>query len=213
MKKQILFVLMFVVSSYVYGQSSEKPNSKVFSTPEIIWCGLDFSQAKCIGSIGFSEPEQVKNRYFTSWNDLVIMEREKFDLQKFYAKNNLVSDLSIVTERNKEPKVAELVIETPYTFKNGQLAEIVRSYKFNNRKDGLGVVYVVESLNKLAQNASIHVVFFDIATNEIYWTKNYTATAKGFGFRNYWAGAILGAMEASKKDFSLAQKNFKKNKS
>lgn len=212
MKKQLLFVLMLVVSSLVYGQSSVTPNSKIFSTSEIIWCGIDFSQAKCIGSIGFSEPDQVKERYFASWNDLVQMENKKFDLQKFYSKNNLINDLSIVTERNKQPKVAELVIETPYSFKQGQLAEIVKSYKFNNRKDGLGVVYVVESLNKLAQKASIHVVFFDIATNEIYWTKNYLAAAEGFGFRNYWAGAFLGVMEASKKDYSTGLKNYKKNK-
>lgn len=212
MKKHILVLLLLVISTCGFGQS-EVPDSKVFTKPELVWCGIDFSQVKCIGAIGFNEPDQIKDRYFSTWNQLVLTESKKFDVQKFYAKKSLVNDLSVVNERNKEPKASELVVETPYTFKEGQLSDIVKTYSFNTRKDGLGVVYVVESLNKLSNMATIHVTFFDLESREIYWTKKYTSKPEGFGFRNFWAGAIFGAMEASQKDYAAAFKKFKKQKS
>lgn len=206
MKKQFLFLAFLAIFSL----AMKSPDPKVFSSPTMVWCGLDFSQVKCIGPAGFTEPFQVKNRYFSSWNDLVLTESNKYNVQEFYQKGSMKTDLSVVTERNEMPEVEELVINEPYAFEEGQLEKIISSYNLEDAKEGLGVVYVVESLNKNLALASIYVVFFDIASKEILWKQKYMETPRGFGFRNYWAGAIYKTMKASEKDYSKAQRLAKK---
>ena len=206
MKNQIIALVLLALCFFAFSL----PHSKVFSTKEIVWCGIDLSEAKCIGSEGFTEPVQVKERFFEAWNNLVLQESSKYDIQKFYLKDRITNDLSVVNTRNQMPVVGELVISKPYNFQEGQLEKIIKSYKLEMAEEGVGVVYVVESLNKTAQLAAVHVVFFDIATKDILWTKKYTEAPKGFGFRNYWAGAFYKIMRASERDYAAAQKQFAK---
>ncbi|WP_224995963.1 hypothetical protein [Cesiribacter sp. SM1] len=208
MKKQHFLLALIAFCSFAFSN----PDSKVFTTKEIVWCGIDFSEAKCIGSDGFNEPDQVKDRYFSSWNELVLTESDKYDVQKFYSKNKQTNDLSVVNKRNEMPEVDELVINEPYAFKEGQLEKIIKSYDLEMANEGLGVVYVVESLNKTEQEAVINVVFFDIASKNILWNKQYKESPKGFGFRNYWAGAIYKTMRSSEKDYESAMKKASKTK-
>lgn len=208
MKKQLLILALLVCSSLAF----TAPDDKVFSTQEIVWCGLDFSAAKLIGSEGFSNPVDVKERFFDSWNQLVLEESAKYNPQKFYLKNKQINDLSVVNERNDMPDVSELVYNDSYTFESGQLEEIVKSYELEMASEGLGLVYVVEALNKIQQVAVIHVVFFDISSKGILWTKRYHATPRGFGLRNYWAGAIYKVMQNSGKDYQAALKTYQKSK-
>lgn len=206
MKKQFLFITMLAISFL----AMKEPDPKVFSTPTLVWCGLDFSQVKCIGPDGFSEPDEVKNRYFDAWNDLVLAESNKYNVQEFYKKGKLINDLSVVTQRNEIPEVEDLVINESYAFEEGQIEKMIRAYDLKDNDEGLGLVYVVETLNKSAQEAAIHVVFFDIASKEVLWQQKYTEKPGGFGFRNYWAGAIHNTMEASEKDFKKALKKMAK---
>lgn len=207
MKKQFLLIAFLAIGLFSF--DGPEPDAKIFSSSQLVWCGLDFSQAKCIGSEGFTEPDQVKDRYFEAWNDLILGESDKYNVKEFYQKDKLVNDLSVVSERNKIPNADELVINEPYAFEEGQLESIIGAYNLEEAQDGLGVVYVVESLNKTEKKAVINVVFFDIASKDILWTKQYEESPGGFGFRNYWARAVLNTMESSEKDFKKALKRMK----
>ncbi|MFH1321638.1 MAG: hypothetical protein ABII90_13430 [Bacteroidota bacterium] len=37
--------------------------SDIFSSSEIVWCGLDYSHVKLVGSIGFIDPYEIKNKF------------------------------------------------------------------------------------------------------------------------------------------------------
>ncbi len=202
MKKQFL-LLSFIL---VFSLAMKEPDPKIFSSPTLICCGLDFSEAKCIGAAGFTEPDKIVDLYFDNWNDLVLTERDKYDVQEFYEKANQVNDLSVVEERNDMPKVEGLVINNAYSFEDGQVEKMIKSYDLKDNDEGLGLVYIVEALNKVEKEAAIYVVFFDIASKEILWQKKYSENAAGFGFRNYWAGAIHNTMQASGKDYRNALK-------
>lgn len=209
MKKLSSILVVALVA--IFSLASTSPANKVFTSSQFVWCGLDFSAVKCIGAEGFNEPDQVKDRFFDSWNQLILNESEKYDVAKFYQKELDINALSVVNERNLLPKVEDLVIEDSYTFKEGQLQDIIQAYELAETKEGLGVVHVVESLNKKTELAAVHVVFFDIATKEILWTKKYYGAAAGFGFRNYWAKAYLNVMRLSGIDFRKAQKEYQKS--
>lgn len=182
---------------------TSEPDEKVFTSPDVVWCGLDFSQVKCIGPRGFTEPDRIKDWYFAAWNTLILEEHEKYNVQEFYQKENMITDLSVTARRNRLPEANELVINEPYEFEEGQLEGIIETYSLRDVQEGLGLVYVVETLNKTYQKAVIHVVFFDIASKKILWKERYSGSPRGFGFRNYWAGAILNVMKASEKDYTM----------
>jgi len=207
MKKQLLLIPILLIGLLAFKISS--PENEILLSPEVVWCGFDFSHVKCIGSDGFTDPDDVKNRFFEAWNDLVLNESDKYDVKKFYGKEAQVNDLSVVSQRNELPDANELVIDEAYAFEEGQLESIIRQYELSEAQEGLGLVYVIEALNKTAQHAVVNVVFFDIASNEILWTKKYETKPGGFGLRNYWAAAFRKAMETSGKDF---QKEMKKKR-
>ncbi len=185
--------------------------SKLFGTQEFVWCGLDFSMVRCIGSEGFTDPQAVKEKFFSDWNNLVLSEADKYNFKEPYKKTTQTNDLSVVTRRNELPDYKTFIINEPYSFEEGQLKKIIADYNLKEAKDGLGLVYVYETLNKTKGHAVVNLVFFDITSKEIIWTKRYEAPAGGFGFRNFWARTILETMKLSEKDYKKALKTYEKS--
>lgn len=209
MRKILLSVTLILFYIIAQAQSGK---DLLYGSSEFVWCGLDYSNVKCIGPDGFNEPYEIKHKYFDAWNQLVLEEADKYDLKKAYYKSNQITDLSVVDRRNDIPEVDELVINDSYQFEEGMLQKIINDYDLEKADDGLGLVYVVESLNKYQKKAVIHVVFFDIASREILWNRSYTNNAMGFGFRNYWARPIYSTIEESGMDFKANQRRYKKGK-
>lgn len=206
MKKLIVIALMLCSSAAI-----SQPDPKVFTTSDLVWCGLDYSKVKCIGPEGFNDPYAIKEQFFSSWNHLMLSESDKYNFKEAYLKEGQTNDLSVVMERNTLPKVADLVIYDSYSIPEEDLQGIVSTYDLENASDGLGLVYIMESLNKNTQHASMYVVFFDIASKNILWSKKYVSKAGGFGFRNYWARSIYETIKASGDDYKAAYKAFKRS--
>lgn len=179
--------------------------SKMFGPDEFVWCGLDYSNAKCIGSYGFTDPHAIKNKHIAQWNGFFFSEPDKYDLKKTYLKEKQINDLSVVNRRNGDIDLDELVTDDSYEFEDGTLSRIIKDYDLEKADKGLGLVYVVESLNKNTESAVIHTVFFDIASKEIIWSHKFDEKAGGFGFRNYWARPIYNVLKESKAVYKRAK--------
>jgi hypothetical protein len=67
-------------------------------------------------------------------------------------------------------------------------------YTKGNKKEGLGLSFIIESFDKPNARASLWVVFFDIESKKILLSKHCVGKPVGFGIRNYWAGAIRHIM-------------------
>ncbi|MBL3656849.1 hypothetical protein [Fulvivirga sediminis] len=210
MRKRVLSLVLILLCCLAV--KAQDNNTKLFTATNVVWCGLDYSYVKCIGSEGFTDPEDITRRFFDSWNKLMLDEASKYDFREEYEFKGLLYDLSVVKERNDIPKADELVINTDYSLPEGKLKEIVSDYDLDKVSEGLGLVYVMESLNKFEKKASIYVVFFDIATKEIVWSKKYYGSAGGFGLRNYWARSVLGVLNQSAYDITRDRKRFAKGK-
>lgn len=207
MKKQLTMTVLLGLCFLSF--TGSEPDSKVFTTPDLVWAGIDFSEAKLIGPEGFSDPYDIRNRFFISWNNLIIAESDKYNIEKFYRKDQVINDLSVVSRRNEMPDADSLVINESYSFEEGKLESIIKSYDLEKSQKGVGLVYVVESFNKTGIIASVNVVFFDISTKDILWTRRYQEKPVGFGLRNYWAGAIYKVMKSNKSDYEKAMKKVK----
>lgn len=209
MKKKIL-IAMLLFSNVVFGQTrSEVFDSKV----PVTWLGLDFTAAMFIGDREkLGSGETIRSMLY-SWNNLVINEPEKYDIAKAIGRTSIEKDISVTEER-----IAALKVDGMYSDKTADhlhvsasdVEEIVRSYNFKG--SGIGLLFVVESFNKLNTEASMYVTFINMANKEVLFTERVTAPPGGFGLRNYWAGAIYTVLKnLTKKEFEMWRKKHQRS--
>lgn len=208
MKNRFLFAFFLIAIFAIQVSAQKEPfgHSKIMDANSIVWFGLDFSNAKLIGSEGFSDPVDIKTRFFDKWNRLIIDEADKYNFRRAFQKENLEYDLSVVEERNKQPEADELVINSEHSVSREMAEATVEQYQSEEFSEGLGLVFVVESFNKTAQKGIMWVTFFDIATHEIILMEKYTGDAGGFGLRNYWARSVYEVIEKLEKNYKTWKK-------
>jgi hypothetical protein len=166
--------------------------TKAMNEKSITWFGIDFTLAKFTNVS--EDPELIVNQYLNAINSLVEMEPEKYDLKKWFKKNDVTIDLEQVKQRNEKIDPGSLVISDAHEIAQDDVKKLVNQYNTQG-KSGMGLLFVAENLNKVSQTGSYYVVFFDLGTKEIIDSRKMTAKASGFGFRNYWAGSVYNVMK------------------
>ncbi len=188
------FILMFVAIN-LYGQ---KTPQDVFKTDNIVWYGLDFSEARFIGQfdqaagIAPATANDMKYSYIPAWNALILSEPNRYDLRKTFRKVNVYNDLKDVEVSNRQINEDKLMSFNPYRFEDAAevVSSIIGNYGDGERNEGVGLVFIVEYFNRIDQEAAVYVTFFDIATQEVLFKERMLGSPRGIGLRNYWAGAI-----------------------
>ena len=195
MKKWLLFAFVLFNAGFA---SAENTMADLFNgKTRLVFLGLDFTQAKYVGKIGFTDPNAIQNQHMASWNNLIELEPKKFSLQKAFnlKDDQYVSKVEDMVKFNKAANVADNITEAEAVLTEDQVKKSVAKYSLSE-KDGVGVVYVVESLSKTAERMSVWVTFIDLATKKVLYTEKVEGKAGGFGFRNYWAGSVYKINEA-----------------
>lgn len=168
-------------------------NSFAQKLAEITWFGIDFSQAKMVGSAGFTEPAKIQSYYLNVWNSVMVTESDKYDIAKYYGATKVNVSLDIVKKANDAVSANELITDNSYSLAEEDAKKEVQKYV--GQGEGIGMVYVVEYFSKSEERASIYVIQFDIASGTISKMQKLSGKAEGFGFRNYWLGAIENVMK------------------
>lgn len=191
MKKAFLF--LFVLAGFsVLAQEKEK----IFSAQEIVWFGLDFSEAKFVGQFDQgaglmpAKGSDMKTKYIPAWNMLVITEPQNFELKKALNKENIYYDIDAVNELNKKIDANTCMDYNVNLIERNQIDEMVKKYSSKKKKEGIGLAFIVETFDKPNQEALVMVTFFDISTKKVLISERLKGKASGIGIRNYWAGAI-----------------------
>ena len=187
-----LLISLATISSNIYCQSL----SDVFdNNKRLIWYGLDFSQAKMIGTEGFNDPYKIVNYYFTNWNEMVNREYKKYDIRKAMHRRDMEYNLDPVRSLNQAVDSGDLVQGNPHKINEENLASSVKKIKVKSDEEGIGMMMVVESFDKHAVKGTYHVVFFDIKSRVVLNSTMLTGEAGGFGFRNYWASTFKEVLD------------------
>lgn len=174
---------------------SQVSTRDIFYSKEMVFYGLDFTRTKFVGRTekGFdvlTEFELV-NEYIPAWNRLVAIEPDRFDLKNAFWKNNIYYDLKPVEAKNKEiDPHGGLVDDNPHTITPIQIEAMVSSYPQGDKKEGLGLVFIVENFDKPNVIANYYVTFFDVSTKKILFCERMSGVPIGIGPRNYWAGSL-----------------------
>src|ERR1700758_4357905 len=137
-------ILNWAIIGVLYGQLSfaQLTVRDVFNSNEVVWYGLDFSEAKFVGH--FNEGFGVKpineyelvNKYIPAWNHLVVMEPNAFDLKSAFCKRNIYYDMGPVESHNADIKMDGLYTYNSYFLPKENIDKIIASYKEGDKKEG-----------------------------------------------------------------------------
>ncbi|MDH5365620.1 MAG: hypothetical protein OEW67_01430 [Cyclobacteriaceae bacterium] len=201
------FIIVFVM---FYSANLQAQSVDMFEEKEFLWLGIDFTGAKMIGSSYFLDPQMIKTEMFDKWNDLIIKEANKFNLKEFYVKRTQYNDILPAKKRNGYVDFETLVTDETHTLSKSDVASICSTYTNLQKNKGLGVLYVIESFDKLKNIANMYVVFLDLESALPVYMKKYETAPGGAGLRNYWAGSIHRTMIISGEDYRIDMKKYQK---
>ena len=191
--KLAIAILFFNVSANAQTKADLFGNSYL----PVTFLGLDFTKASYIGDPGTVSPSEMKN-LFNSINILMISEPKKYDFKTTFRKDKMESNISVTEERNKTVDQDNLLTFDSKKYKSldeKDISAMIKNYKFDSGNKGVGLVFIMEGLNKMIEQASMWVTFVNMDTKEIIFTQRIEGKAAGFGFRNHWAGAIYSALK------------------
>jgi hypothetical protein len=188
--KSLLFSLLIVI--VLFNDSFSQDKSKAFTVPKVVWFGVDFTAAKF--TLVDDNPAIIVNQYLKTINTLILTQPEKFDIKKFFNKAEVFNNIDQAVEYNLKIDPSSLVITGNYSLDPDEVKNIIKKYNVKENS-GTGLIFIAESLDKVAQTGSYYVCFFDIASKKIIDSRRMVGKASGFGFRNYWSGTIYNIMK------------------
>jgi hypothetical protein len=224
--------LLFVISVINFSAVNAQNVQDVFLKKEMTWFGLDFSKAKFVGDFNEfgpisagggvikvqtgdttkvligreSQAKVIRDTYFRSWNNVVLNEKEKYNLPVFYNKQAVMVDVANIEKVNSNANLDSMMLPWgTLELSKEMINEAVNKYD-NKGKSGLGLVFIVESFNKTIDLATIHVTFFDMSSNKVLLSKRIQTKPSGIGLRNYWVSSVHRAMEESKENWKKWKK-------
>jgi hypothetical protein len=206
MKRSILLIWVFTLCLNLFSQTTAKD---IFKEGEIVWFGLDFSQAKFIGQFegvqgsGPLSGEDIKQDLMPAWNGVIVNEPLRYNIPLTFRKTSVFNDIEVVANRNKAIDESTMLSINQVT-REIDVNAIVASYAKCEKAEGLGLVFIVDYFSKSTIEAAVIVTYFDIKTKKVLFSDRMTAKPRGFGLRNYWAGAIYNVfMEINKTRFDI----------
>jgi len=193
-QRLVLLLLLFATAA----QAQNTMQALFAGNVKLTFLGVDFTRAKYVGAEGFTDPAAIQNQHIKSWNSLLVLEPKKFSLQKAFKitdESKYETNIDELSRVNGKVAVESNITDSPHTLTEGDVAKMVSAYKPQST-EGVGIVYIAENLNKTAEEFTAWVTFIDMSNRKVLHTERVVVKPGGFGFRNYWAGAIYKVNKA-----------------
>jgi hypothetical protein len=187
-------ILILFIAALYCDRGNAQTRADIFTSKNlpITWLGIDFSSVAYIGDPGTVDPEEMKV-LFNKINFLIPSEPNKYDLKAAFKKDSLSYNISSTVESNQKINTSKLISFNSSDYKRldeSAIKKIVSGYNFENGEKGVGLMFVMDGLNKTEEEAAMWVTFINIDTKEVIFTEMLAGRTMGFGFRNHWAGTV-----------------------
>jgi len=194
-----LVLISIILQVSVYSQNVENIFSD--SANQIIWLGVDFTQTRIIGNIGTVSTLELLP-LFDKINLLIISERDKYNFEKALHKSKIAFDLHLVNKINSGIDAEKIVTYASSLYDSNRInveliANLVKQYK-TDKQDGIGLVFFMETLDKLSETGTMWVTFFNLTDYKVLLTERMKGDSGGIGFRNYWANTVYEVIKQIK---------------
>jgi hypothetical protein len=192
MKRFILLIVFIAIASFSFSQSP----TDVKSNDDWTWLGIDYTHCYFLTKMDFPSVSDLESK-IQAWNDLVLMEREKY-IDKTLVGKNIDYYTDMVEELNEEIDVKSRLSNDGFLathMEEVMIQEIVGGYNIPDELTGIGLIFIAESYSKPNVQGAYFVTFFDMETKRVLITERMLGKAKGFGLRNYWAGSYYRVLQ------------------
>jgi hypothetical protein len=179
----------------------------------VTWLGLDFSQARFIGSeAAYKATGELINsdfvgKYIPAWANLFITEPKTYNIPRASHRDSVHFAFQ-VTEKANNAITKNFFTDQPTEFstlKEADIIALVKNYDFQGQK-GIGMMLVVEGMSKATHLAGAWVTFVNMNDKTVLFTVYKTGNSRGFGFRNYWAHSWYNILKDFAGDFDTYKK-------
>ena len=193
--KRIILSLA-IVGGLIFSASAQKKSSPLAGLGSMTFYGIDFSKGRVYGAV--DEPEKLR-KAFGDINMLFITEPEKYNVAKFVGKPMNDIRIDAVTNMNDTiPLDSIKTIVKGHTISDSTIAQTVKDLSIVSYNHGMGLVMIMETLDKPGELGTFIFVLFDIDSRNVLSHWSLSGTPAGFGVRNYWAHSVYEALEKVK---------------
>lgn len=167
---------------------NESLYSDFLTNKEILWLGIDFSQAKFTRK-GFNYSHEILRMYFHEWNMLIISDQKKYDIRLSFRKPIMSYNLAMVTKYNKSIKSQHLLCENinlNSVMNEEHICNYIQKMKLP-QIHRYALIFIVESFDNHSKTASVWVCLIQTETNTPVLCEKFLKVPSGFGIKSYWA--------------------------
>lgn len=192
-----LLLLLLILTQGAFAQT--KADLFENSSTPIFWLGIDYSHIKLIGPFsqfveaGEVGPSLIKNKYFDSWNDIIMFEYKKYNIGEAFRNDNIQIKTSAISKINATTAVNSLESEEEPNYTRANIEKFIKNYDLG-KKEGIGLLLVAESYNKIKESARYHFVAINLENNKVILYDYFITKPGGLGLRNYWARSIYNVI-------------------
>jgi hypothetical protein len=211
MNFKIVILPLLLLGQTIYSQSAKdffKQETK------INWLGVDFSHSKIIGEFsqfagaGKKGVGEIQSVYIPAWNKLFVNEMEKYDLKKFLRKDNVYIEIDAIMTKNADTPTESLEGYNQPNYPTDSIASFIKETDLPIKNE-IGALLITDYLHKGIEEAGFHFVVVDLSTKNVLFSKYLKCYPRGFGMRNYWAGAIYDALKKIDSDYKSWSKSYR----
>jgi len=191
--RKLFFVLLLIPVALIANAQTAKDLFR--ADVPVTWLGIDFSHVKLIGNFseifdaGEKSTWQIRDMYFPRWNAIILEEPAKYDIRGMLRKADIGYEIDMIAGINAQTPLEEMEAYKTIKFSEEDIQSFVQQYDFEGR-EGIGIVFIAECLNKNAVEAWYHFVAIDMITGKVLLHERLRGQPSGFGFRNYWANSV-----------------------
>ena len=175
----------------------------------MVWLGVDFSEVRYFGDEKDAVEGEAIKSVFDRINNLIVSEADKYNLERAFHNKMISTEIEAVAKVNDATDDTQILSEdkSDYSRMNPTfIQQMVKRYDVDT-KQGVGVVFIVEAMDKAKPEAAIWVTYIRMSDQSVLLTKRLEEKAGGFGLRNFWAKAIFnGLVSVEKKEYNKWKK-------
>lgn len=202
----------------LFSSIAQTKEDVVFGTdyPEF-FLGIDFSNAVFPGSFRQfnaaypEEMENIKTKYFDAWNNILINERNKYNVPRALRRRSLEFRFDPIRAINATTDVEKMKGEKKKRTTK-EVQKLIKKYDLQG-KEGIGYLFFVDYLDADNNRAGIHFLAINLKNNKIIIDQFMESMPGGAGIRNYWAKSFYTFIRTIElKYFGKWKKEVKKEK-
>ena len=214
MKKSLLILLINTcILSSISAQTVYSNKNDVFAAKTFTFFGYDYTQLRIADGTRMG---QNLMPFFPALSKLLLgrFNQKEFEIMFRKGKHNIPFNTNPTVSGNEKINNGKIVTLEPQKIPADSLPVMIKKYQLTET-EGIGSVIIFECFNREANTESAYMVFFDIATRNILYSKYIESRdGNGYNYMGDWKKAALKAiprlLDLCVKDFDLYRKEQKK---